>query len=398
MPASTWIFQKKHQLKKLGSDRASWYVGYYDLDGKQRCRSFGPGFLGQKNAQRFAVKITDELDSGRYQAPAAKITWDKFRAEYQRKILSQLSPRSRDEALVAINHFERLVRPGRVATITTSKIDDYVAQRRLARGKKEESTLSPATINKELRHLKAALRVAVEWNHLQHLPKFRMVKVPKRLPTYVTPEDFGDLYRACAEARLPADLPCAPADWWRALFVMAYMTGWRISDLLGLRREDLDLDAGTAITRAEVSKSKRDDIVKLHPIVIEHLRALFQSERRLVKGRLRLPSALSPLVFPWNHNRRTLQGEFAKIQEAAGIHLACPGEHKHTRFCHVYGFHDFRRAFATMNARNVTGDVLQALMRHKSYQTTQIYINIANQVIDAVGSLFVPVISKSGAS
>ena len=47
-----------------------------------------------------------------------------------------------------------------------------------------------------------------------------------------------------------------------ALLVFAYMTGWRISDMLALRREDLDLEGGYAITRAEDNKGDRDDRVR----------------------------------------------------------------------------------------------------------------------------------------
>ena len=101
-------------------------------------------------------------------------------------------------------------------------------------------------------------------------------------------------------------------------------------------------------------------------------------------------------VFPWNHDQRTLHAEFAKLQESAGIHLHCPDDHEHTRYCHVYGFHDLRRAFATMNADKLTPDALQALMRHKSYQTTQRYINMARQLDAAVASLYVPDVLKKG--
>jgi hypothetical protein len=51
---------------------------------------------------------------------------------------------------------------------------------------------------------------------------------------------------------------------------------------------------------------------------------------------------------------------------------ACRGNHEHTPACHFYGFHDLRRAFATMNAGQLTPDALQALTRHKSYLTTQV--------------------------
>ena len=81
-------------------------------------------------------------------------------------------------------------------------------------------------------------------------------------------------------------------------------------------------------------------------------------------------------------------------EEVAGIRLPCPHQHEHIRFCHAYGFHDLRRAFATMNADKLTTDALQALMRHKSYQTTQQYINMARQMDAAVASLHVPDVLK----
>jgi integrase len=130
--------------------------------------------------------------------------------------------------------------------------------------------------------------------------------------------------------------------------------------------------------------------VKLHPVVVEHLKRL---------------AGFTPTVFPWNHNRRTLDTEFMRIQHAAKvkrpdgsegpIHLPCPERHEHTDACHVYGFHDLRRAFATMNADRLTPDALQALMRHKSYTTTQVYINLARQIDEAVDVLHVPDVLKA---
>jgi integrase len=211
-----------------------------------------------------------------------------------------------------------------------------------------------------------------------------MEKAPQKLATYVTGDHFAAMYGACQMARLPRDLPYPATDWWQGVLVMGYMTGWRISDMLGLLREDLDLDAATAITRNEDNKGKRDERVNLHPVVIEHLRKL---------------AGFDPCVFPWHYNRRTLQNEFLRIQQAAGIHLSCKRkeQHDHTDYCHVYGFHDLRRAFATMNADKLTPDTLQALMRHRSYQTTQVYINLARQMDAAVANLHVPeVLKKAG--
>ena len=47
----------------------------------------------------------------------------------------------------------------------------------------------------------------------------------------------------------------------------------RLSEPSALRREDVDLDAGAAITRAGDNKENRDDRVPLHSVVIEHLKS-----------------------------------------------------------------------------------------------------------------------------
>jgi integrase len=79
-------------------------------------------------------------------------------------------------------------------------------------------------------------------------------------------------------------------------------------------------------------------------------------------------------------------------------HRTAHRQHTHTAFCSVYGFHDLRRTFATMNADKLTPDALQALMRHKSYQTTQRYINLARQLGEAVAGLHVPEVLRGKAA
>jgi integrase len=369
-----WIYQDDKQVKKVGAAKASWYVGWYDPAGKRRCESCGPGREGKRLAERKRDKVAAALISGTYEDKGRK-TWADFRQEYDQQILPGQATRTCDEIKAALDHFQRIADPGRMQTVRTDTIDRFVASRRQEAGKKVGSTVSPATVNKELRHLRAALGVAAEWGYLKEVPRFRMEKVPQKIPTYVTGDHFAAIYAKCDLARFPENLPYPAAEWWRALLVTGYMTGWRISELLALKREDLDLDAGTALTRAEDNKGKRDGLVKLHPVVIEHLRKL---------------ANFDPYVFPWPHYKTTLYKQFAEIQEAAGVKLPCTKQHEHTRYCHVYGFHDLRRAFATMNADKLTPDALQALMRHKSYSTTQRYINIARQMDAAVAGLHVP--------
>jgi integrase len=366
-----WVYQDDKQVKKHGPERASWYAGWIDPEGKRRCQSCGPGARGKDAAERLARRIEGQLLAGTYEDKACK-TWKEFRTVYDAKVLEGMAARNRQETTFALRHFERLIRPQRMRGITSLTLADYVARRRKEDGAKPGTLVSPATINKELRHLRAVLRKAHRWGFLAKLPEFEFQKEAGKLATYVPPGDFARLYAACDSARWPASFPFSAADWWRGLLVTAYMTGWRIGQLLALRREDVNLDEGTALSRAADNKGKRDQKVPLHPLTVEHLRRL---------------ACFEAVVFPWNHNRRQLFEEFHAIQEAAGVRP--DGKPR-------YGFHDLRRAFATMNADKLTPDALQALMQHKDYQTTQRYINMARQLNPAVQALFVPQLPNQG--
>jgi len=377
MNKTVWIFQYPAEVRKKGPSGASWYVGWYDFNGRRHSESCGAGSRGKNKAEKRQRRLQAELDLGVHQSNTKK-TWKDFREEYEAQILPNLARQSREQIRAALNHFERLVRPGRVELIATQAVDQFVAARRKERGKNPGSLLSPATVNKDLRHIKAALKVACDWEYLAKMPKIRMVREPEKLVRYVTPEDFAKIYNeGCSSACLPhgPNLGHAPELWWKALLALAYMTGWRIRELLALRWEDVDLKAGTIITRHGDNKGKRDERVPVHTVVVEHL-------LQIRSNRL--------LVFPWGHDEQRLWIEFRRIQTAVRIKLVCRENHDHTPACHVYGFHDLRRAFATVNAQRMKPEVLQKMMRHKSYKTTLGYIDHAEQIDAAVAELRVP--------
>jgi integrase len=377
MTVNAWIFQDQRQKAKLGADECPWSVGWYDPDGKRKSKRIGSKSL----AEKFARKVEGQLAAGVYKNDSRK-TWVDFDTEYRARIVEAMPPSSRETVELALDNFTAIIKPVKLVGVKTQTIDEFIAERRKAIGRKGQP-LSPATINRDLRHLNAALRVAHEWGYLPVVPKVRMVKENQKLPRYVTPEHFAAMYGACDAARFPAALPYSAGDWWRGLLTFAYMTGWRIMECLALRRSDLDLNAATAITRADDNKGGRDEMISLSPVVVDHLRCLV---------------GFHPIVFPWNYARRTLWAEFSRIQTAAGIMLPCDvnsPDHEHTEACHHYGFHDLRRAFATMNAAALSPDELQKLMRHKSYVTTQRYVNMANRMQAAAQKLYVPPVLKA---
>ena len=64
----------------------------------------------------------------------------------------------------------------------------------------------------------------------------------------------------------------------------------------------------------------------------------------------------------------------------------------------MYGFYNCRKAFATLNAKRLSADALQTLMRHKSYVVTKRYIEMSRQLDDAVEALHMPDVLRKAAN
>lgn len=96
--------------------------------------------------------------------------WADFRKEHDEKILSGMGGQTQRCTRESLRNFERVTNPKRLSAITTAMVDDFVKRRRLEPGRNGRC-VSPATINKDLRHLKAVLRIAHEWEYLARVPK-----------------------------------------------------------------------------------------------------------------------------------------------------------------------------------------------------------------------------------
>jgi hypothetical protein len=195
---------------------------------------------------------------------------------------------------------------------------------------------------------------------------------------FVLEEHLNAIMGVCGAATLPADQSFTPECFWQALLAMAWVTGMRKLALISLRWDDVDLEAGIALSRYGDNNAKRDQRHKIGPVV-GLLRKLHASRR---------PG--EPRVFPWNYCLKILDRTLARIQKVAKIALPCREDHQHTDACYLYGFHSFRYAHATHNFGRVSGRDLQEQMGHATFNTMQRYIKYAENHQQRVYDVFLP--------
>ncbi|MSR58771.1 MAG: hypothetical protein EXS05_14150 [Planctomycetaceae bacterium] len=364
-----YAVQNSRDKKELGA-KAPWYARWKDTDGKLHSLRVG--------------KKADALEIARERERNAKllgagltpnVEWTQFRAEYDEQILpGMLSVRSRDSATQALNMFEKLATPKLVAGITNDTMLVFVAKRRKMAGKKAGSKVAAQTISKELRTIKAALGAAHAKRYLSVVPKLPKVDGFESEKGYVTAAHFDLMLANCAAAGKPDDQGYPAEWWWDALLSLMWVAPNRIEAMLSLRWDHVDFERGTVVTLARATKQKRDHRACVPGVVLDKLRRI---------------KRFGDQVFPWPHTPETLYRHFFKIQIAAGIHLPCCGAHTCNASCHMYGFHDFRRSFVTLNAE-LPSSLKQNQMGHASYQTTQKYERYAEGHAGFADRIYLP--------
>ena len=350
-----------------------WYACWTDTAGKQKSKACGKGSTGKATAEQVSETMQAKLTLGIYEEDSKPKTWKDFCDLYADKKLSRLRGSSQSAASADIKNFERIANPATVQQIDEMLIDEYISIRSREPGRKGDS-ISPATVNKELRTVRAMLNAARRWKIIRDVPEIEFLRCDQEEPEFISSAEFSKLYHACRQSSLPEPmLNVSAEDAWKGLLVFIYMTGWRISQTLALEWGDLDTDSGLIFSPASRNKGRRDVSCQLHPIVLEHLGPL--------------QASFANHIFFAPDCSKKLYPEFHRIQRIAGIkpnHRDC------------YGFHDLRRGFASENAASLDLFELQQLMQHRTLSTTKKYAAMGHRHDSSSKKLHVPDLSEKG--
>ncbi|MBM4269690.1 MAG: hypothetical protein FJ144_24330 [Deltaproteobacteria bacterium] len=192
--------------------------------------------------------------------------------EWLRRVSPTLRPRTRDHWTAIVERNLKPAFPVALRSINLARVEDYVAKR-LARGVTRQARdgdrelearrlrdLSPAALNRDLSVLRHMTRRAVDWKLLATNPLegLKLLKEPKGRVRFLSAQEIESLLSS-----FPRECDVSPLvrAYLKPLVLLAINSGARLSEILGLRRRDIDWERCMAHVEG---KGGDDRVVRLN--------------------------------------------------------------------------------------------------------------------------------------
>lgn len=329
-----------------------WWVRYY-RDGRRHEESSGS--TRRSDAERLLKVREGAVAKGeRVSAEVGRLTFDQAAADVVRDYKLNERHTLRDLRCRLDMHLLPYFGHQRMASITTADVRAY-AEHRQGEG------ASNATINRELTALKRAFKLAQHAGTVLQSPHVPLLRE--------APPRSGFFERAEFEA-VRANLP----EHLRGVVTLMYLTGWRVSEVLGLEWRQVDRKTRTVRLDHGQTKNREGRLLpygKL-PELAEVIDTAWGEHQRLAGA-----GVLCPLVFHQRGGQRI--GSFRKAWATACRLAGCPGKLRH----------DFRRtAVRNLVRAGVPDTVAMKVTGHKTRSVFDRYnITAEADLRDALGKL-----------
>jgi len=322
-----WVYKRKG-IK-------GWWTGWYE-GGKRKAKAFPNKSL----AEHFRhIKYT-QLNSDVFTS-VVDFDWHQMRNEYHHaKQVEGLRDASIYEALLTLQHFDRLVKPSSSRQITQQSLDAFVLERSREVGKN--------TLNKDIRNISAFLKWTIKNRYVASGLEVKKVKVAQKPVIALSPQQVRDLIK------LVSEYPTL-----RLRVLLAVTTGLRRGDIEAICIGDIHFGQNTIATK----NRKAGKAMAERPIPEQITTELSNYVATLPDGQ--------ELLFADRFSPK----KWANIRRKAGL----PD----------LKFHDLRKTFASLlTQRGVSTAVTQRLLEHSTPQlTNQVYTNVDPVLRQAINLL-----------
>ena len=316
----------------------------------------------------------------RSKVPGEHMPWAEFRWEYTHARLSTLKAESAVHAESRLDLAERIIKPKRLRDMANSDALERLQNKLLegAESRKGNKPRSTATVFSHMRSVYAALNWAKKKEWLTEVPQIDLVQVEQTMKGRPLVGEEVDRILA-ATADIAGEL-AAPS--WIYLIRGLVASGLRLSELMNLSWDIQqtirpDWRRGRLPTLwfpAYRQKRKRTEDIPLVPWFDELLQETPEGNRT--------GWVFEPVSLTVNQKQKTYTERLttthvgrviSRVGKAAGV-IVDEGDPRTGRGVKYASAHDLRRTFAVRLKRSgMPPDLIQQLMRHADFRTTEKY-------------------------
>jgi len=328
--------------------RETYYVEYYD-ELLEKTRRVSTGKKSKAEATKFVSELRQQL---KQRIKPQGILLSQFRDEYEEHAKSNHSAKYVKSIKLSFKMFVEFIDDPKLNMISVRDAERFitVSHRRAA-----------TAGHLYFRTLKAAFNKGVTWKYIETNP-FKSVKPPKlvkRYPKTITKKDLDSIIEQVENKVL------------KELYLIAYYTGMRQSELANLKWDSIDLMQNVITVKNTDefrTKSKKDRQIPISSIIIPSLKLMRKRKKT---------EYVFPNIQGYSYHPDTISHKFK-----AAVRDAELSDEIH--------FHCLRHSFASNLVRQGTSlYVVKELLGHGDISTTQIYSHLDNDSLaEAIKKLY----------
>ena len=311
------------------------------------------GRVSKTFAKEMAAKRRTELIEGRLRPKAQDPLFEKFIDSYLAEVSINKAPKSHARDKTSAVHLKRFFNGKRISQISRMDIERYKRDRKEEILKAGRQAL--ASINRELALLSNAFNVARFPNPVKGIKRFDEFSRER----FLDEDEEKRLFEAIQETYPEVE----------SLFRVLINAGYRLGEVLGLRNspEMINFEEGhIKIPRMLRKGRKKDVLTPLNEVLTAVLKKAIKIDN-VGKGERIFPYSIHSIEKRWKKIRKMADLDNVRI-------------------------HDLRHTFGSRIGKEAQDDpyVVQELMGHTDFKTTQKYIHVSESrkraVMERLGS------------